>query len=298
MNRSSISDQTRRILAKHGLKLKKRFGQNFLTDRHILEKIVTAAQIHPDVGVIEIGPGIGALTEKLAEQGRQVIAIELDHRLIPILDELFRDQANVMIIQGDALKVDMIELIGQFDHVQDIYVVANLPYYITSPLLIHLLKNRFPFKRIVVMMQKEVADRLTARPNTKEYGSLSVLAQYFAKIEQVFIVSRHVFIPQPKVDSSVVRFDIQESPSVQVVNEPLFFQLVRASFAKRRKTLVNALHAAYSPTLSKNKITELLRAAQIEPQRRGETCSLEEFARITEIFFDYFSSNQQLQLGG
>lgn len=298
MNRLAISEQTRRLLAKYNLQLKKRFGQNFLTDPHILEKIVTAAQIHPEVGVIEIGPGLGALTEKLAERGSPVIAIELDQRLIPILNELFQGQPNVTIIQGDALKVDMLEIINRFQDVQEIYLVANLPYYITSPLLIHLLQNRFPFKRLMVMVQKEVADRLTAHPNTKEYGSLSVFAQYFAKVEQVFTVPRHVFVPRPNVDSAVVRLDIRDRPSVQVTKESFFFQIVRASFAKRRKTLVNALYAVFSSTLSKDKITELLCAAQIEPKRRGETCSLEEFAKITEVFSDYFSSNRHLQLGG
>ena len=255
MNRLSISARTRQLLAEHGLQLKKRLGQNFLLDPLVLDRIVDAAQISHDIGVIEIGPGIGALTEKLAEKAKQVIAVEIDKRLIPILEKLFQNQIHVTIVQGDALKVDMMDLVHQFEHVNEIYVVANLPYYITSPLLIHLLKKRFPFKRIVVMIQKEVADRLTAKPGTKDYGSLSVIAQYFSNVEQVFSVPRHVFIPRPNVDSSVVRLDLLDSPPVQVVDEALFFQITRASFAKRRKTLLNALHGAYAAIFSKKEIS-------------------------------------------
>lgn len=291
MNRLSISARTRQLLVEHGLQLKKRFGQNFLLDPMVLDRIVDAAQISRDIGVIEIGPGIGALTEKLAEKAKQVIAVEIDKRLIPILEELFQSQTHVTIVQGDALKVDMMDLVHQFEQVNEIYVVANLPYYITSPLLIHLLKNRFPLKRIVVMIQKEVADRLTAKPGTKDYGSLSVVAQYFSNVGKVFSVPRHVFIPRPNVDSSVVRLELLDSPSVHVVDETLFFQIVRASFAKRRKTLVNALHGAYATLFSKNEILAFLEKAQIDPQRRGETCSLEEFARITKVFYDFLPSN-------
>lgn len=298
MNSFSIPHQTRRLLTQHGIRLKKSLGQNFITDPQVLEKIVNTAQIQPDTGVIEIGPGMGALTERLADKAKQVIAIELDQRLIPVLENLFRDQEHVRIIQSDALNVDLDQLVKQFKDVKDIYVVANLPYYITSPLLIHLLEQRAPLKRIVVMIQKEVAERLTASPNTKAYGSLSVLAQYYAQVEQAFIVPRHVFVPQPKVDSSVVRFNILPSPSIKVVDEPLFFQLVRASFGKRRKTLVNALYGSFSSSLSKKEIIELLNKAHIEPTRRGETCSLEEFAEITKVFYDFLQSNQQRLLGG
>lgn len=298
MNQPSIVHQTRHLLKKYDLQPRKRLGQNFLMNHHVLERIVQAAEISPDDGVIEIGPGVGALTEKLAQRAKQVIAIELDDRLIPILEELFREWSHVTIVQGDVLKVELHQLIGQMNEVRDVHLVANLPYYITTPILIHLLKNRFPFQRLVIMVQKEVADRLVAQPGTKEYGTLSVWAQYFADVKQVFTVPRHVFIPQPKVDSSVVRFDLLDPPSIQVVNEPFFFQLVRASFAKRRKTLVNALYAAYSSIWSKDEIKELLLAAQIEPQRRGESCSLEDFARITEVFFDSFPQHQRVQLGG
>ena len=284
MNDTSVVKQTRQLLRNYGIQPKKRLGQNFLTDDRVLERIVQAAEIDQNVGVIEIGPGLGALTEKLAQEARQVLAIELDNRLIPILEERFDDDPHVTIIQGDALKIDFHQLINQMKEVREVNVVANLPYYITSPILIHLLQNRFPFRRLVVMVQKEVANRLVALPGTKEYGSLSVFAQYFALVRQVFTVPRHVFIPQPNVDSSVVRFDLLASPAVNVINEPFFFQLVRASFAKRRKTLVNALYAVYSSILSKAEIKRLLQAAQIDPQRRGETCSLNEFARMTAIF--------------
>lgn len=296
MKQASISKRTRQLLKQYGLSPKKQLGQNFLTNEYVLERIIRAAEIHSDVGVLEIGPGLGALTEQLAKNAKQVIAIELDARLIPILEELFQADANVTVIQGDILKIDVNQLLEQFKDVCDVYVVANLPYYITSPVLIRLLQNRYPLQRIVVMVQKEVAARLTAKPGSKEYGALSVFAQYYAKVHHVFTVPKHVFVPQPKVESSVVRFDLLASPSVKVENESLFFQLVRASFAKRRKTLVNALYAAYSSFLSKKEIQTLLEAAQIDPQRRGETCSLEEFARLTAVFLDFFPQHQDFSL--
>lgn len=286
MSQTPISQQTRQLLAKHGLFLKKSLGQNFLTDPNVLEKIVAAAEISVNTGVIEIGPGIGALTEKLAEQSNEVMAVELDDRLIPVLEEMFQDNHQIKFIHGDALKMDFKELIDDFEAVNEVVVVANLPYYITSPILIHLLMNRYPFKRLVVMIQKEVADRLMAKPCSKAYGSISVLVQYFAHVEKVISVPKQVFFPQPKVDSTVIRLNIREQPAVQVVDEPLFFKVVRAAFAKRRKTLLNALHTFFSNQLSKQEISELLIQAQINPNRRGETCSLAEFANLTTLFYN------------
>lgn len=284
MSQMPISRQTRQILSQHGIHLKKSLGQNFLTDPQILDQIVHAAELTPRTGVIEIGPGIGALTEKLLMRGNQVLAIELDQRLIPVLKEIFRERSQFRLVHGDAMEVDFAQLIDQFVEVDEVALVANLPYYITSPILIRLLTQRYPLQRIVLMIQKEVAERLIAKPNTKEYGSISVLVQYFAEIQQILTVPKQVFFPQPKVDSAVVRLQIREKPAVSVGDEKLFFQLVRASFAKRRKTLLNALHSAFSPALSKQEIAELLTTAGIDPQRRGETCSLVEFAQLTTCF--------------
>lgn len=284
MSQTRISHKTRKLLAQHGLQLKKSLGQNFVTDPHIIEQIIHAADISPQTGIIEIGPGIGALTEKLAKKGKQVIAVELDQRLLPVLRALFQDQTHVKFIHGDALKMDYHRLIKEFTDVQEVNVVANLPYYITSPLLIHLLQNRYPFQQMVVMVQKEVADRLVASPGSKAYGSMSLFAQYFSQVEKVFTVSRNVFFPRPQVDSAVVKFHIREEPAVKVMDESLFFQIVRASFAKRRKTLLNALSSAFSSQLSKQEVLNGLTQAQIDFQRRGETCSLEEFAELTDSF--------------
>lgn len=292
MNQRWISHKTQKLLAQHGLKLKKSLGQNFVTDPQVIQQIIDAADISSQTGIIEIGPGIGALTEKLAEQGKQVIAVELDQRLLPVLRALFDDQAHVKFIHGDALKMNYHKLMKEFINVQEINVVANLPYYITSPLLIHLLQNRYPFKRIVVMVQKEVADRLIASPGSKAYGSISLFAQYFTKVEKVFTVPRNVFFPRPQVDSAVVKFDIRSEPAVKVRDESLFFRIVRASFAKRRKTLLNALSSAFSPQLDKQEVLKCLTHAQVDYQRRGETCSLEEFAELTDNFYRFFQSQE------
>jgi 16S rRNA (adenine1518-N6/adenine1519-N6)-dimethyltransferase len=280
-----ISRQTRQLLTRHGLRLKKSLGQNFLTDPHILAQIVDAAQLTSQTGVIEIGPGIGALTEKLLEQGNQVLAIELDQRLIPVLQEIFHDQSRFTVMHGDALQIDFAQLSERFVEAQEVAVVANLPYYITSPILLHLLTNRYPLQRIVVMIQQEVAERLVAAPNSKAYGSLSVLVQYFAQVEQVLTVPKQVFFPQPKVDSAVVRLELRREPAVQVADEALFFTVVRAAFAKRRKTLLNTLHASFAADFAKHDIVALLTAAGIDPGRRGETCSLAEFASLTAQFY-------------
>lgn len=281
MSQIPISRQTRRILSQHDIHLKKSLGQNFLIDSQILEQIVQAAELTSGTGVIEIGPGIGALTEKLMERGNQVCAVELDQRLIPVLKEIFRERSQFRLVHGDAMEINFTQLIEQFVEVDEVALVANLPYYITSPILIRLLTQRYPFSRIVLMIQKEVAERLAAPPGTKAYGSISVLVQYFADVQQVLTVPKQVFFPQPKVDSAVVRLQIRDKPAVFVQDEKLFFQLVRASFAKRRKTLLNALHAVFSSELSKPEISDVLTAAKIDPIRRGETCSLAEFAELT-----------------
>ncbi|WP_132223054.1 16S rRNA (adenine(1518)-N(6)/adenine(1519)-N(6))-dimethyltransferase RsmA [Laceyella sacchari] len=284
MNHKPISARTRELLNAYGLKLKKSLGQNFLTDSHVLNKIIRAAELNKDSGVIEIGPGIGALTERLAEQAGKVVAVELDQRLVPVLKELFQHQPHVEIIHGDALEVDLGAVIQE--HMRDmktLHVVANLPYYVTSPILIRLLTERYPLTNIVIMIQKEVADRLAAKPGTKDYSSLSVLVQYFAEAEEVAKVPSHVFVPRPQVDSAVARLTLRERPAVEVKNEELFFKIVRASFAQRRKTLLNTLHATLFARVNKQQVEAWLNEAGIDPKRRGETLNLEEFATLVDV---------------
>jgi 16S rRNA (adenine1518-N6/adenine1519-N6)-dimethyltransferase len=284
MTQKPIYSRTRDILNQYGIILKKSLGQNFLTDSHVLDKIIRAAELTPDSGVIEIGPGIGALTERIADQAKKVVAIEIDGRLVPVLKELFQTRPQVEIIHGDALAVDLKALVDEhFREVKSLHVVANLPYYVTSPILIRLLTERLPLKNIVIMIQKEVADRMTANPGTKDYSSLSVLVQYYAEAKEVARVPSHVFVPRPQVDSAVTCLTIRDQPAVEVRNQPLFFKIVRAAFAQRRKTLLNSLHANLLSGLDKSEVERLLREADIDPKRRGETLNLKEYARLTEV---------------
>jgi 16S rRNA (adenine1518-N6/adenine1519-N6)-dimethyltransferase len=281
MNHKPISAQTRALLSQHGIPLKKSLGQNFLTDMPILNKIVAAAQLTKNSAVLEIGAGLGALTERLAAEVKKVVAIEIDPRLIPVLQQLFAAHANVQVLHGDALQVDLAEILQQ--HLQEadtIHVVANLPYYVASPILIRLLEERLPWHNIVIMVQKEVADRLVAKPGTKDYSSFTVLVQYFAAVEVVTLVPSHVFVPRPKVDSTVLKLTPRERPPVDVANEALFFKVVRASFAQRRKTLLNALHFHLLSAYRKKEVEAWLWNKAIDPKRRGETLHLQEFATL------------------
>ncbi|OYD06378.1 16S rRNA (adenine(1518)-N(6)/adenine(1519)-N(6))-dimethyltransferase RsmA [Paludifilum halophilum] len=284
MAEQAIAGRTRELLARHGLVLKKSLGQHFLTDPHILNKMIDAAELGSDAGVLEIGPGVGALTERLAEEAGSVAAVELDARLVPVLKELFLSSPHVHIIHGDAMKLDL----GQVIHTclgdtSRRSVVANLPYYATSPILMRLLEERLPLDRIVVMIQKEVAQRLMARPGTKDYGALTVAARYYAETEWVTRVPGHVFIPRPQVDSAVIRFHIRKQPAVEVADERLFFRVVRAAFGQRRKTLLNALAANLSEGKRKKEVNEWILEAGIDPKRRGETLTLEEFAGLADV---------------
>ncbi|SFS86980.1 16S rRNA (adenine(1518)-N(6)/adenine(1519)-N(6))-dimethyltransferase RsmA [Marininema halotolerans] len=284
MAEGRITTRTREILRRHGLHLKKSLGQNFLTEDHVLHQIVEAADLDENAGVLEIGPGIGALTEHLAEEAKSVIAVELDQRLLPILQELFVAYPHVTILHGDAMKVDLHQVIEE--HLGDCkkrHVVANLPYYVTSPILMRLLEERLPLDSIVIMVQKEVAERLTSEPGTKAYGSITVTTQYFTEPEWVTLVPAHVFMPPPQVDSAVIRLKIRPKPPVAVNNEGLFFRVVRASFGQRRKTLPNAISAGLFGGKRKGEITLWLEEAGIDPKRRGETLSLEEFAHFTNF---------------
>lgn len=282
--------RTRTILEKYGFSFKKSLGQNFLIDTNILKKIVEFAHITDETGAIEIGPGIGALTEQLARTSKKVVAFEIDQRLLPILNDTLSPYPNVKIIHNDVLEANVQDVMDQeFQDIDDIMVVANLPYYVTTPIIMKLLEERLPIRGIVVMLQKEVADRISAKPGTKEYGSLSIAVQYYTETEIVMIVPKTVFVPQPNVDSAVIRLTKREKPAVLVKDEQFFFQITRSSFAQRRKTLLNNLTSQLPD--GKQKKEEILRALDasgIEPSRRGETLSLEEFGRLSDELYPYF----------
>lgn len=275
---------TRAILERHGFTFKKSFGQNFLTDTNILQKIVDTAEIDKKVNVIEIGPGIGALTEFLAESAAEVMAFEIDDRLVPILADTLRDFDNVTVVNQDILKVDLAQYIAEFKNPDlPVKVVANLPYYITTPILMHLIESGILFSEFVVMMQKEVADRISAQPNTKSYGSLSIAVQYYMTAKVAFIVPRTVFVPAPNVDSAILKMVRRDQPAVEVQDEKFFFKVSKASFVHRRKTLWNNLTSYFGKSEeTKGKLTAALERAEISPSVRGEALSLEEFARLAD----------------
>ena len=275
---------TRAILERHGFTFKKSFGQNFLTDTNILQKIVDTAEIDKNVNVIEIGPGIGALTEFLAENAAEVMAFEIDDRLVPILADTLRDFDNVTVVNQDILKVDLAQYIAEFKNPDlPIKVVANLPYYITTPILMHLIESGIPFSEFVVMMQREVADRISAQPNTKAYGSLSIAVQYYMTAKVAFVVPRTVFVPAPNVDSAILKMVRRDQPAVAVQDEKFFFKISKASFVHRRKTLWNNLTSHFGKTEeTKAKLTAALEQAELSPSVRGEALSLEEFARLAD----------------
>lgn len=275
--------RTKELLQRHGFSFKKSLGQNFLIDGNILRNIAEAALLGPDKGALEIGPGIGSLTEKLAERSARVVAIEIDQRLLPVLGESLAPYPNVTVVHGDVLKVDLPALFRDyFTGLAGVSVVANLPYYITTPIVMRLLEEKLPLDSIVVMIQKEVADRFAAAPGSKDYGGLSVAVQYYAVPEIVAKVPPSVFIPQPNVESAVVRLRMRDRPPVEVEDEALFFDVVHASFAQRRKTLLNNLLQRFgSPSFDKEACRAFLEGCGITPERRGETLTLEEFATIS-----------------
>lgn len=275
---------TRAVLERHGFTFKKSFGQNFLTDTNILQKIVDTAEIDKNVNVIEIGPGIGALTEFLAENAAEVMAFEIDDRLIPILADTLRDFDNVKVINEDILKSDLQSRIKEFTNPDlPIKVVANLPYYITTPILMHLIESKIPFAEFVVMMQKEVADRISAEPNTKAYGSLSIAVQYYMTAKVAFVVPRTVFVPAPNVDSAILKMTRREQPLVQVKDEDFFFRVSKISFVHRRKTLWNNLTSHFGKAdETKAKLEQALEIAEIKPSIRGEALSIAEFAKLAD----------------
>ncbi|MFC3931503.1 16S rRNA (adenine(1518)-N(6)/adenine(1519)-N(6))-dimethyltransferase RsmA [Streptococcus dentapri] len=275
---------TRAVLERHGFTFKKSFGQNFLTDTNILQKIVDTAEIDQNANVIEIGPGIGALTEFLAESAAEVMAFEIDDRLIPILADTLRDFDNVKIVNEDILKSDLQTRIKDFANPDlPIKVVANLPYYITTPILMHLIESKILFSEFVVMMQREVADRISAEPNTKAYGSLSIAVQYYMEAKVAFIVPRTVFVPAPNVDSAILKMVRRDQPLVKVQDEDFFFDITKAAFVHRRKTLWNNLTNRFGKSEEvKAKLEQALAAADIKPTIRGEALSITDFAKLSD----------------
>lgn len=271
------------ILKKYHFNFQKRFGQNFLIDSNILDKIVEAAEISGDDWVLEIGPGIGTMTQYLAESAGEVLAVEIDKSLIPILADTLSPYQNVTVINEDILKLDINSLVRGKNQGKPIKVVANLPYYITTPIIMGLFESHVPLKSITIMVQKEVADRMQVGPGTKDYGALSLAVQYYARPEVVAYVSPACFIPRPNVGSAVIRLDRHEKPPVDVEDEAFLFAVIRAAFNQRRKTLVNGLSNAVELGISRQQAQEALLKMQLSPTIRGEALSLQEFALLSNI---------------
>lgn len=265
------------ICKRFDIKMSKKLGQNFLIKRGIVDEIVHAAELTPGEPVLEVGPGIGTLTQGLAQSGADVTAIELDRRLLEVLDTTLASYDNVRIVHGDVLKLDVPTIMNH----KPFKVVANLPYYITTPIIMSLLESKLPIERLVVMVQKEVALRMVAKPGTKDYGALSVAVQYYTEPDIVLDVQPKSFLPAPAVTSSVIRCVLRDKPPVDVIDEKLFFRVVKAGFAQRRKTFSNTMKTT---GLSKDRIEELLAKANIDGQRRGETFTLQEFADVANAW--------------
>ena len=278
-----IPQNTIAVLQKYHFNFQKKFGQNFLIDTTVLDRIISSAEITKEDCVLEIGPGIGTMTQYLAERAGSVVAVEIDKALIPILEETLQDYDNVTVINDDILKVDINRLVDEKNGGRPIKVVANLPYYITTPIIMGLFESRVPLKSITIMVQKEVADRMQVGPGTKDYGALSLAVQYYAKPEIVANVPPNCFIPRPNVGSAVIRLTRYEEPPVQVKDEKKMFSLIRASFNQRRKTLVNGLGNAGLPGITKESAAAALEQMELSPTVRGEALTLEQFAQLSDL---------------
>ena len=279
----SNPSELKQVIERHGFSFSKSLGQNFLIDQNILDKIVAGSGIDKTWGVLEIGPGAGTLTRELAHAAKNVVAVEIDKSLIPLLEDTLSDLDNVKVISDDVMKVDLKALIEENFKGMPVAVVANLPYYITTPIIMNLLESRLPFKKIVVMIQKEVAERLCASPGGKDYGAISVATQYFSKPQIIKHVPAGAFIPAPKVDSSVVSMEILAAPSVSPKDEKLFFKVIKAAFSQRRKTLVNALSSS-GAFGSKEEVAAAVEAVGLSPTVRGEALSIEQFCALSDYF--------------
>lgn len=278
--------KTADLVKKYNFKFSKSLGQNFLIDDSVPRDIVEGAEVNEEDLVIEIGPGVGTLTAKLLNRAKKVIAIELDNDLIPILNNEIGDNPKFSLIHNDALKVNFNEIIGEEKSVK---LVANLPYYVTTPIIVKLLKEKYNFKSLTIMIQKEVAERMNAEPGNKDYGALSLLVQYYCDTKIIRKVPPQCFIPRPKVDSIVIKLDKLENPRVEVENEKLFFDIIRNSFNMRRKTLWNGVK---NIGLSKEKLEMAFEEANVDPKRRGETLTIEEFALLSDKINEYLNSNK------
>lgn len=278
-----IPQNTIAVLQKYNFNFQKKFGQNFLIDTHVLEKIMDSAEITKEDCVLEIGPGIGTMTQYLAERAGRVVVVEIDKNLIPILEDTLSEYENITIINNDILKVDINKITEELNGGKPIKVVANLPYYITTPIIMGLFESHVPLQSITIMVQKEVADRMQVGPGTKDYGALSLAVQYYAKPEIVANVPPNCFIPRPNVGSAVIRLTRYDAPPVQVEDEKKMFALIRASFNQRRKTLVNGLTNAPELNLTKEKVLDTLEKMELSPTVRGETLTLEQFAQLSNL---------------
>ena len=276
---------TSEILKKYQFRMQKKYGQNFLIDANILHKIVEAAQITREDCVLEIGPGIGTMTQYLAERAKMVIAVEIDKNLMPVLQETLSPYDNVKVIHDDILKVDINRIVQEENAGKPIKVVANLPYYITTPIIMALFENHIALRSITIMVQKEVADRMQALPGTKDYGALSLAVRYYAEPEIIMKVPASCFMPRPNVDSAVIRLTRYEKPLVEAVDENWLFAVIRASFNQRRKTLINGLSNAGNLGISKEKIAEAIAQMGLSPTVRGETLTLEQFTELSNCLF-------------
>jgi 16S rRNA (adenine1518-N6/adenine1519-N6)-dimethyltransferase len=275
---------TKELLKQFDFRMTKRLGQNFLIDQGILDEIIEGAELTKDDYVLEIGPGMGSMTQKLCETAGKVVAVEIDKNLLPVLKVTLSEYDNITVINGDILKLNIKDTLQEHFGDRKAKVVANLPYYITTPIIMKLLEEKLNLQSITIMVQKEVGDRIKAAPGGKEYGALSVAVQYYAKPSQVLFVPPHSFIPQPEVDSIVLKLDILSKPAVEVEDEGMFFRVVKASFGQRRKTLLNALTAG-NFGISKEQMKEVLNSVGIDEGRRGETLSLQEFANIANKLY-------------
>ena len=272
------------LLSENGFEFKKKFGQNFLINPSVCPKMAALSGADKNTGVLEIGPGIGVLTKELCKVAKKVVAVEIDEKLPPLLEKTLREFDNKTIISGDILKLDLKKLFEEHFKDMDVVVCANLPYYITSPVIMALLEEKLPIKSITVMVQKEAAARISAKPGTRECGAISLAIRYFSPPKKGFSVSRGSFMPAPNVDSEVIRLDLNETPPVSLKSEEMFFKTIKAAFSMRRKTLVNCLSKDFS--LPKDTLSEILSSLGISPTARAEELSLEEFASVSDNLFD------------
>ena len=271
------------VLQKYHFNFQKKYGQNFLIDPHVLDKIIGESGIEKEDMILEIGPGIGTMTQYLAEAAREVVAIEIDKNLIPILEDTLSEYKNITVINQDVLKVDLRKLVMEKNQGRPIKVVANLPYYITTPIIMELLESKLPIESITIMVQKEVAERMQQTPGSKEYGALSLAVQYYAKPEIVANVPPNCFMPRPKVGSAVIRLTLHQNPVIEVEDEEFMFRLIRASFNQRRKTLINGIGNAPNINVGKEEVKAVLEEMGLSENIRGEILSLEEFARLSNL---------------